>query len=215
VGVEADQRNDVGSAVTYPQTVRPHLALRIAAPAAYAGFLVLLLTGDSIHDLWDALSTAFFAVLTGIVAGMAIRERLVIEGDEVHIVRLFTGNVVALTDVVAMVQSGGRGRPRHLALRDGVTASVRGIDLTQWPPRSRFEAVGLRVPGLMTSRQVARALQIPLTNHRGGPVAGWAVSAADALTPSGHLRPFFWVIGAVFAVLVGLVVSMILYWPGS
>lgn len=196
MSIEAEVRGGVGSTGPAPVTVRPHLLIRIGAPAAYLTVAGLAIADQPAEHLSDGAAAVFFAVLAVVVIGMALKERLEIDGDEVRVVRLFTEDVVRRADVARVA----RGRHRFIERREGPTASGPSA---------------LRMPGLVTTRQVAEALDVPLTRPDGRPLPGPPVSAADALTETGHLRPYYWALGAVLAVLIGLVVSMVLFWPGS
>jgi hypothetical protein len=178
----------VGEAGAPQQTIRPHPAALIGLPAAYAAIVAAGVVGDPPEGAGQLAVVILFVVATLGSAVVAVKERVVVEGPNVRVIRLFTSDVVARSTIERVAQAG-RGRPASL-----VTASG-----------------GIRLPALMTSRRLAREIDVPLTTHHGGSVADHPfrdfVSAAR--DPEGRIRPVAWAYAVGLVAMFTLFVAMI------
>ncbi|MGN6696219.1 MAG: hypothetical protein ACTHN0_18725 [Aquihabitans sp.] len=198
------------------RTIRPHLFVLVGMPAIAVWMIVAVTADPSQEGLSELFGTAFLGAIGAFAAAVSIRERVVVAGDEVRVIRLFTQDRLDRSDVDHVARSGGRGRPAHIVLRSDAVTNNRYLDLGAWPPRFGRHAGLARLPAFMTARRLATALGVPLTTYRGKlrPTSGWDELAPNLWTGRGHLRPYSWVVGTVIAIGVGLVIAWILYGPG-
>jgi hypothetical protein len=179
----------MGRASSSEQTIRPHPIARIGLPSAYATIVAASWVGDSPEGPGQLAVVVVFVAATVATVVTAIKERVLVEGSTVRVIRSFTSDEVARSTIHRVAQAGGRGRP---------TALVTG-------------AGDIRLPALMTARRLATALDVPLTTHRNGPVGEhpFADFVGAARGADGRIRPIAWVYGIGLLVMFALFVAMI------
>jgi hypothetical protein len=152
----------------------------------------------------------FLLGLTFSAVVLAVRERVVIRGDDVEVIRLFSVDTFTRSDVSRVVQSGGRGRPAHVVLVHEASTNSRSLDLTGRPRLTR--AIGfVRLPALMTARRLADAIDAPLMTYTGEPTGEPFPKnmIENVRTPKGRIRPLMYAYGLLLIILGALLAMLI------
>lgn len=210
----------MGAPAVAPRTgttiVRPHPAARLGMVAAYLMMATMALREPS-QDLGEQLATGFFVVAACLVIAMALRERVELRGETVRVVRLFSEDAFARDDIVSVAKSGGRGRPSHLALRDGSWIESRPLD-RDGRPRSRRLPGTVPLGSVMTARRLAAAIGAPLTTYSGKPAGPrfprdlypTVYFLIEQRTASGRIRPLVYAYFVLLFTVVALFTALVI-----
>ncbi|MBX3284166.1 MAG: hypothetical protein KF703_02375 [Actinobacteria bacterium] len=207
---------DHGAPTDDETIVRPSLVGLLGVPATYLAISALSVR-SAVSGSEDAFTAWFFPILTCFVIATSVRERLVITGDEVRVIRLFREDRFAPCDVVSVAKSGGRGQPSHVVVLDRRPVDPLHVELVG-SRRIEERTIGLRLPSLMTARRAAHALDAPLTTYGGepaGPPFPQDLRSEVGLlvewrTAGGRVRPMVVAYGVLLTVLVSLLTAIVI-----
>lgn len=176
------------------EEIWPLPAMRLGIPALVLGMLAFavgsLLDGDRDPRLFLGLITV--PILAALVVAAAWKEHIVVDGDELRVIRLRSTQVHRRADVVAVSHRGWQ-QPPCLVFATAEATPGRILPGAGGPRQSTA-----RIPMLQTSRTLARRLGVDLRTREGDPVHDRWYRLRDG---RGRIRWLPWSIAALYGAL--------------